>query len=347
MKNNPNPLSSDEAVDATARRSPLLERFAPLGFSLLLHAGLVGLALLLYRAIPQIAYQPGELQMVIPDGSFVDDRDSVDRMKGPDLQPDRLPAQDIVIPPDDIGWESAPNPSITQTIAGGGSTSDDALSMIAIGGGDAIGRRGTGTGPGTGDGGPVAPFGVPGGGGGGTGDSIFQPDSTEHAARKIVWVCDASGSMMDNFDTLKNELCFAVARLKPVQAFNVIFFQDGDAATVSTNGLLMANPANKQRAFTFLDDTSLGSNSDPIPGLKLAFKQNPEMIWLLTDGEFPNNAEVLSCIRMLNRDKSVAINTIAFAGAGEEDELYVKTLRQIASENGGAFSLAEAGALAR
>ena len=58
------------------------------------------------------------------------------------------------------------------------------------------------------------------------------------------------------------------------------------------------------------------------------------MIYILTDGDFPNNAQVLEELRKLNKDKRVKINTIAFMDRGEA---YEKLLKQIADENGGAF----------
>ena len=56
--------------------------------------------------------------------------------------------------------------------------------------------------------------------------------------------------------------------------------------------------------------------------------------YILTDGDFPNNDQVIAEIRRLNKDKKVKINTIAFMDRGEA---YEKLLKQIADENGGLF----------
>jgi hypothetical protein len=90
----------------------------------------------------------------------------------------------------------------------------------------------------------------------------------------------------------------------------------------------------KRKAYDFLDKTAPHGSSDPIPGLKAAFAAQPQLIYMLTDGDFPNNAQLLEELRKLNKDKKVKINTIAFMDRGEE---YEKLLKQIADENGGLF----------
>jgi len=80
----------------------------------------------------------------------------------------------------------------------------------------------------------------------------------------------------------------------------------------------------------------------PIPGLRAAFAAEPQLIYLLTDGDFPNNTAVLEEIRKLNAARRVKINTIAFMDHGEE---YERTLKQIADENGGVFRFVGEGEL--
>jgi len=76
-------------------------------------------------------------------------------------------------------------------------------------------------------------------------------------------------------------------------------------------------------------------STDPIPGLELAFKQQPDLIYLLTDGDFPDNAAVLKFIREHNVGAHKAkINTIAFMDHGAA---YEKVLQDIARENDGVF----------
>jgi uncharacterized protein with von Willebrand factor type A (vWA) domain len=151
---------------------------------------------------------------------------------------------------------------------------------------------------------------------------------------RVAYVCDASGSMMMKFDGLRVELRKAVDALRPPQSFQIIFFQETSCSPVDPKGLLFVTPENKRRAFDFVDKTAPRGSTDPIPALDMAFKQDAELIFLLTDGDFPDNKAVLDEIHKLNPDKKVRINTIAFM---DHDEEYEKLLRKIADENGGAF----------
>ncbi|HSI35116.1 MAG TPA: VWA domain-containing protein, partial [Tepidisphaeraceae bacterium] len=202
--------------------------------------------------------------------------------------------------------------------------------------------KGSGAGSGSGDklgggtgdgGGALAPFGVPGGGGGIGPKSPFMGVSGN--AMKVVYLCDSSGSMMTKFDTLRQELQKAVDGLRPVQAFDIIFFSE-DSYIAYDKQLMQAVPENKRKAYEFLEKTFCRGSSDPVPGIKAAFATNPQLIYMLTDGDFPNNTAVIEEIRKLNqgRQQKVKINTIAFMDRGEE---YEKLLKQIADENGGMF----------
>ena len=83
--------------------------------------------------------------------------------------------------------------------------------------------------------------------------------------------------------------------------------------------------------------STTAGQTDPIPALELAFKQKPQLIFLLTDGDFPDNNAVLSRCRELNKDHTVKINTIAFVGDSDNDVEFMKVLTDIAKENGGLF----------
>jgi hypothetical protein len=179
-------------------------------------------------------------------------------------------------------------------------------------------------------------FGVPEGDPGGTG--IFTqkggPGVEGGGVRSVAYVCDASGSMIDKFDALRRQLDLSVSRLKPVQSFNVIFFHDQRAAALSAAGLVQGLTKQKRRAAEFLNDVIPSGATDPLPALELALRQQPDLIWLLTDGDFPDNEGVLKFLRQRNPNGKVRINTIAFVDRGEG---YEQVLRQIAAENRGEF----------
>ena len=183
--------------------------------------------------------------------------------------------------------------------------------------------------PGGGRGAPQARFGPP--GGGVPDGSVFRPGKP---VGSVAYVCDASGSMIDKFSLLREQLDRSIAALKPVQSFNVIFFRDERAAALSDRGLLTGVAENKRRAHRFVEEVVPSGTTDPLPALELALRQKPELIYLLTDGDFPNNAAVLASIRRHNPGGRLRINTIAFVERGDG---YEQVLKTIAAENGGTF----------
>jgi hypothetical protein len=239
------------------------------------------------------------------------------------------------------GWASKAG-ALNAAVAneGGGAGDADASGLIGIGAGGMGkgGGIGTGSGPGTGggsgDGGPLAMFGTPGGGGIGPKGPVFGNGGN---ARKIIFVCDSSGSMISKMASLKNELTKAITGLKAVQQFNVIFFQDNNALVLNKDGMMMASQDNKRSAYKYLDDVTTTSTSDPLPALRVAFKQQPQLIYLLTDGDFPDNKAVLEEIRKLDKDKKVKVNTIAFVNDKDTDTDFIPLLQSIAKETGGTF----------
>jgi hypothetical protein len=252
-------------------------------------------------------------------------------------------AQDKIkdVPQESSGIAEKPSASLVMQQMGGGA-GDDNDPTIAIGASSGAFGKGSGAGSGSGDklgggtgdgGGALAPFGVPGGGGGIGPKSPFMGVSGN--AMKVVYLCDSSGSMMTKFDTLRQELQKAVDGLRPVQAFDIIFFSE-DSYKAYDKQLMQAVPENKRKAYEFLEKTFCRGSSDPIPGLRAAFATNPQLIYMLTDGDFPNNNAVIEEIRKLNqgRQQKVKINTIAFGDRGED---YEKMLKQVADENGGMF----------
>lgn len=314
-----------------------VQNVLPFLTSLGVHATLVILGILTYRAFVATG-PPMEEQSLTPVADLAASLPGIDDAHfGINDVPERRPAQpdDPTVPPEASGFSQQRGDAMDLLDGGGEGTelTDDHRIGLGIGG---IGRgprgifgEGDAAGGGRGRGGPPAPFGLP--SGGVPSGSIF---SAKHVVGSVAYVCDASGSMIDKFEPLRLQLHRSVSSLKAVQTFNVIFFQEEQAAGLSKASLLPALAENKRKAERFLQDVHPTGPTDPIPALELAFRQNPELIWLLTDGDFPDNAAVLAFIRQRNKGGKTRINTIAFV---TRDEGYEKILRTIADENGGQF----------
>ena len=106
--------------------------------------------------------------------------------------------------------------------------------------------------------------------------------------------------------------------------------------------LTMANPNNKMKAYQFLQDLTVKSNSDPIPSIRAAFAQRPQLVYLLTDGAFEDNDAVVAELRKLNASKQTRVNTIAFFSPDappSDRKVCEDVLRRIATDSGGQFKL--------
>lgn len=186
-------------------------------------------------------------------------------------------------------------------------------------------------------GGKLAKFGAPGGGMGmGPKGAVFGNGGN---AYKIVFICDGTGTMVGlKSQLVARELQSTIAKLKPVQSYNVIFFKDGDnqgVDAIDKNKLVDATDGNKKKTAEFLSKFSPGGSTNPMPAIEMAFKQKPQLLYILSDGEFDNLVsydEVIKKIESLNPDKAVKVNTIMF---GNRDDRAEAALKKIAEANGG------------
>jgi hypothetical protein len=171
--------------------------------------------------------------------------------------------------------------------------------------------------------------------------------------RSIVYVCDASGSMVgQGDDALKTELKKDIANLSPVQEFNILIFHEtrtGSNYQALTDKLLIATPSSKATAFDFIDNLPFSSVNNPIPALEEAFREQPQLIFLLSHGDFnnryntTNNQEVMDRIADLNPEKTVHVSTRLLLGERRKEVQDRRDLeeimRRIAHDNGGDYKM--------
>ncbi len=339
----------------TIWQHPFVQDVLPFITSLVLHIGLIVMAYLFVEVSKAVVAEFTEReQIIIPDVEIGDANGPPGGIPHPGLggDPTRDAKQDRFrdVPPDSKGIAMKPGTALIPDMGGGQGQGEAGSGPMALGPG-MIGRgmgvgfgSGDGAGSGTGDGsGILAPFGKPGGGGGIGPKSDFIGSGGSNV-RRVAYVCDASGSMLNMFDALRFEIRKSVDKLQPNQSFNVIFFQDPGCAAADKSGLMPAVPEKKRLTYDFLDKFTVRGLTDPIPALDLAFSQKPDLIYLLTDGDFnkQGNEAVVKYCRDKTADGKTKINTIAFVNqtSAKESVLdmeYVKALQQIAKDSGGRF----------
>ncbi len=164
-------------------------------------------------------------------------------------------------------------------------------------------------------------------------------------ARTIVYVIDASGSMISHIQIVVDELARSLAGLNAKQSFSVIFFQKNDALAVPpANQLLPATDGEKTKALQWIRDNIVPQGrSNPLAALELALKHKPDVIFVLSEnitgsGEFEiDQQDLLARLNELNPvdaaigKRRTQINCIQFL-----DPDPIDTLKIIAQQHGGA-----------
>jgi hypothetical protein len=120
------------------------------------------------------------------------------------------------------------------------------------------------------------------------------------------------------------------------QVFNVIFFSGRGAPVVfDARDMIPADADNKLAACGFAKRYSCGGNSKGLPAIRSALQRNPDLMYLVTDGDFDDSDAILATIRSMNADHFTKINVILVSGAAKNDPDSYKFLKQVAEENGG------------
>jgi hypothetical protein len=166
---------------------------------------------------------------------------------------------------------------------------------------------------------------------------------TSSNAKHVVYVIDASGSLIATLQVVLQELARSLDTLSQEQQFSIIFFQQDRALVVPPGKLLPATEAEKARALQWIRQSVIpAGNSNPVPALERALSLRPDVIFLLSDnitgaGQYEvDQRDLLKALDRLNpRDgrsgrRPTQINCIQFLDPDPLD-----TLALIAAEHGG------------
>jgi len=161
------------------------------------------------------------------------------------------------------------------------------------------------------------------------------------SASCVVYLIDRSGSMIDSFNAVRLEIASSVARLGARHHFHVILFAQGRVLEKSPPWMTPGTERYKLALADFLASVRPGKQTDPIPAIGRAFDVLTEtpcgeekVIFLLTDGVFPDNRKVVETINRRNVGKQVRVHTILYGHRPREAE---EVMRRIARENGGQY----------
>ncbi len=333
------------AEEAPGTNQPPMERAFPWLASFLLHLGLALLALFAYGVARHVMAARAR-PIIIPIAMNTAFHRNAGGIPTPGTKHDPLrqakQQRERLMHASGFANKIAPNVSALLTGAGGQSISH----MIAVGStGGLHGHVGLGD-----SGGPMAPYGLGGGGNqAGLRSQIFGEGVN---ATRIVYVVDSSGALASVFHIVKQKVMHSVARMQPVQRFAVITFSDR-YHFVGPPRLVRATARAKRRLRRSLlavvaqgaDTYSFRKFYRP---LRAAFALRPQLIFFLTDGHF--SAKLPPAIRRLNARQQVRIVAYAcisrnakFAPGNGHNEFTLpnikRRLREIAAQNHGKFKV--------
>lgn len=180
----------------------------------------------------------------------------------------------------------------------------------------------------------------------------FAPPADPHAAsfagtsatnaRKIVYVIDATGSMIAHLQIVIDELARSLANLSMQQSFAVIFFQGNAAIEFKPGRYLTPALQDRQQTLEWTKTIVPGGLTNPRPAIERALNLKPDVIFLLSHGltghgEFEiDQRELLQWLdgrnpidRATGR-RAIQINCIQFLDPDPLD-----TMRLIAQQHGG------------
>jgi hypothetical protein len=160
---------------------------------------------------------------------------------------------------------------------------------------------------------------------------FFGVGSSARGARKIVYVVDRSGSMMDSFVYVVDELKRSILALRRNQKFHVILFNSGPPLESPPRRLVSAIDAHKKQLFEFLDTVIPRGDTKPERAMQRALSLEPDLVFLLSDG-IDFRPSLLRKLDEWNRARRARIYTIAYL-----DQTGSEVLEQIAREHNGDF----------
>ena len=171
----------------------------------------------------------------------------------------------------------------------------------------------------------------------------------EGGGNHFVYLVDSSKSMR-NFNEARNELVRSVEALQTHQRFYVVFYDQSPdymrltASSVDEPTSVLATAANKQALRRWAMTIQQQPGKSPTEVLPFAFKLRPDVIFLLSDGEFAAQTEEV--IRKHNRQSNLfgeegpisIIHTIRYPGySAAEARNAEEQMKRIAAENGGQY----------
>ena len=151
---------------------------------------------------------------------------------------------------------------------------------------------------------------------------------------RFAFVCDVSGSMRGApFQRLLRELQESITRLPPHAQFYVVFFNENVFPLYWPQSVATTVPAitsNKARLQTWMSRVSPEGETYAFEAINMAFNVNPDTIFLLTDGTFDDEMQVMAAFKSMGQQRPISVHTVSIGRSSF-------VLQQIAGMNRGLY----------
>lgn len=159
---------------------------------------------------------------------------------------------------------------------------------------------------------------------------------------RFVFVIDCSGSMVgERWRRAKYELERSINELGDEQKFCIILYNSFTTVMMDSKQvqLIKCNDSNKDDAFRWLNRQYPGGGTFPQQAMTMALAENPDAIFLLSDGEIQDNTAQFLVANNKKRDMGqgeygkIPVHTIALLSTFGQ-----RMLKSIADDNAGTFT---------
>ena len=175
-------------------------------------------------------------------------------------------------------------------------------------------------------------------------DATMEFCGVKGGGNHFVYLVDSSGSMGDAFESARAELLRSIDLLKPEQRFYVVFFDaESDYMRLSDPNVdesrsVKASRVNRDALKRWAMRIQKDLGRAPYDALRFALQLKPDVIFLLSDGEFPQGIEDLlkeenRIVNLFGDDDPISIvHTISYHSKEGESRM-----RRIAEQNQGMY----------
>jgi hypothetical protein len=159
--------------------------------------------------------------------------------------------------------------------------------------------------------------------------------------KRVIFVLDASASMLDSFARARSFILSAVRQLPRGTGveFNVILAGEGGPRRFTSGPAAVASTTDRKLAAA-LESTFTSGPTNLLPAINAAVDQVPDTIWLITDGDIRERETFANRLRQMNGGLRARINTVVAitdtsrAGAAKRESA-TSFLRELAAQHKG------------